>query len=318
MTPIEKRIDEALLVLKALGMPSQQLNGRTAICLIALLDIPAERKWKDAGNPMLGIRAVLDFAREKLERNYAENTRESIRKYSIKQLVSAGILLHNPDRPDRAVNSSGNCYQVEEQALALFRQFGAKTWSTSLAKYLGVRETLAAKYARARDLQKIPVKIKTGQKISISAGEHSTLIRSIIEDFAPIFVPGGELAYIGDTGSKWGFFDRELLVSLGIKTGVHGKMPDVVIYYREKNWLILVEAVVSTGPVDGDRHAELAALFKNSRAGLVFVSAFPDRCEVFRKFLAVVAWETEVWCASDPTHLIHFNGTRFLGPYSAM
>lgn len=172
MTPIEKRIDEALLVLKALGMPSQQINDRTAICLLAMLDIPTERKWKDAGNPMLGIRAILDFAREKLEINYAENTRESIRKYSIKQLVSAGILLHNPDKPDRAVNSSDNCYQIEEHALVLFRQFGTKTWNASLAKYLGVRETLAAKYARVRDLQKIPVKIKAGQKISIRQCRH--------------------------------------------------------------------------------------------------------------------------------------------------
>ena len=55
-------------------------------------------------------------------------------------------------------------------------------------------------------------------------------------------------------------------------------------------------------------------LFGSARC-LHYVTAFPDRGETFRKFLAVVAWETEVWCASDPTHLIHFNGIRFLGPY---
>lgn len=88
-------------------------------------------------------------------------------------------------------------------------------------------------------------------------------------------MPGGELVYVGDTGTKWGYFDQELLGSLGVKAGHHGKIPDVVIYCREKNWLILVEAVASSGPVDGGRHAELAELFNNSEAGLVYVTAFP-------------------------------------------
>jgi hypothetical protein len=316
VTTKKRRIDEALSILKALGMPNEQLNDRTAICLLALLDLPPKKSWSDATNPMLGIRAILDFARKKLGRNYAENTRESVRKYSVKQLVSAGVLLHNPDKPDRAVNSSDNCYQIEAHALALMRQFGSKTWDRSLKTYLAGHGTLAAQYARTRELHRVPVKVKRGQEITISAGDHSDLIRSIIEDFGSFFVPGGELVYVGDTGTKWGYFDQELLTSLGVTVGHHGKMPDVVIYYREKNWLILVEAVASSGPVDGGRHAELAGLFKDSKAGLVYVTAFPDRGEIFRRFLAVVAWETEVWCASDPTHLIHFNGVRFLGPYN--
>lgn len=305
MTTKEKRIAEALSILKALGMPNEQLNDRTAICLLALLDLPPKRRWDDAKNPMLGIRAILDFAREKLGRNYAENTRESVRKYSVKQLVSAGVLLHNPDKPDRAINSSENCYQIEEHALALLKQFGSKTWNSSLETYLVAYGTLASQYASVRKLHRIPVQVKAGQKITISAGEHSDLIRSIIEDFGSFYVPGGELVYVGDTGTKWGYFDQELLTSLGVKVGSHGKMPDVIIYYRKKNWLVLVEAVASSGPVDGGRHAELSALFKNSKAGLVYVTAFTNRGEIFRKFLAVVAWETEVWCASDPTHLIH-------------
>ena len=316
MTAKQQRIEEALDVLRQLGMPNEQLNDRTAICLLALLDLPETTAWNKACNPMLGIRAILDFAREKLEYNYAENTRESIRKYSVKQLVAAGILLHNPDKLDRAVNSSDNCYQVESNALALFRKFGARNWKRALSTYLETRQTLADQFARHRDMQRIPVTIDRRHKITLSAGKHSDLIRAIIEQFAPRFVPGGELVYVGDTGTKWGYFDEQLLRTLGVKVGNHGKMPDVVVYFREKNWLILVEAVASSGPVDGIRHAELSDLFKASTAGLVYVTAFPDRGEVMRKFLSVVAWETEVWCASDPTHLIHFNGIRFLGPYA--
>ncbi len=31
--------------------------------------------------------------------------------------------------------------------------------------------------------------------------------------------------------------------------------------------------------------------------------------------LAQIAWESEVWIAEEPMHMIHFNGERFLGPY---
>lgn len=317
MTTPEQRIAEAVQVLRDLGMPNEQLNNRTAICLLALLNIPPQKQWRQAENPMLGIRAILDFAREKLGVNYAENTRESVRKYSVKQLVSAGVLLHNPDKPDRPVNSSDNCYQVEAGALELLKMYGSKQWAVTLPTYLETRGTLAEHYANVRDMHRVPVRVKENQELWLSAGRHSDLIRSIIEDFGSNYVPGGELVYVGDTGAKWGYFDNQLLSSLGVQVGQHGKMPDVVMYDRERNWLILIEAVASGGPVDSGRHVELSELFKHSTAGLVYVTAFPDRGEVFRKFLSVVAWETEVWCASDPTHLIHFNGERFLGPYGA-
>ena len=316
MTKKEKRINEALQILKDIGMPAEQINDRTAICLLALLDLPENKKWKDATNPLLGIRDILDFARKKLEVNYAENTRESIRKYSVKQLVAAGVLLHNPDEPKRSVNSSKNSYQVEESALSLFREYGSGEWKEPLEKYLAKKPSLAKKFAKHRDMQRLPVKIKEGVEINLCSGEHSDLIRAVIEQFAQRFVPGGELIYVGDTGAKWGYFDEPLLNALGVHPGLHGKMPDVIIYYRQKNWLILIEAVASSGPVDSIRHDELAQLFQNSSAGLVYVTAFPDRGEIIRKYLSVVAWETEVWCASDPTHLIHFNGSRFLGPHT--
>lgn len=311
-----KHIHEALTVLGELGMPNEQLNERTAICLLALLDLTKDRAWVDAQNPKLGIRAILDFARGKYKRPYAENTRETIRDESIKPLVSAGVVMHNPDDPSRAVNSPKNCYQVEPDALTLFRTFGKPTWRKMLTAYLPRRQTLADKYARHRDMARIPVRIKDGETITLSAGEHSTLIRAILEEFSPRFVPNGELIYVGDTGSKWGYFDRDLLKSLCVDVRQHGKMPDVVIYFRAKNWLILAEAVTSSGPVDGRRHAELSELFKYSTAGLVYVTAFPSRGETMRKYLSVIAWETEVWSADAPTHLIHFNGNRFLGPYS--
>ena len=315
MTTKKQRIEEAVTVLKEIGMPKEQINERTGLSLLALLDLTPNKNWKDISNPKLTIRNILDFARNQFNARIQENTRESFRDESVKPLVIAGVLLHNPDDLDRPTNSPKNCYQVTEPASALFRKFGSKEWKTVLKEFLAKQGTLSAQYKKERELRKIPLQIKEGVEIAISPGKHSELIRAIIENFGANFVHGGELVYVGDTGKKWGYFDEKLLSSLGVKVEEHGKMPDVVIYYRKKNWLVLIEAVLSSGPVDGIRHDELSKLFGKSAAGLVYVTAFPDRGETFRKFLSVVAWETEVWCASDPTHLIHFNGVKFLGPY---
>ncbi len=161
----------------------------------------------------------------------------------------------------------------------------------------------------------IPVQIAPDYEIRISPGDHSLLIKAIIEDFAPRFAPGSMLIYAGDTGEKMGYFNQELLARLGVRVDNHGKMPDVVLFYPERGWLLLVESVTSHGPVDGKRHGELMHLFAGSTAGLVYITAFPNRA-VMGRYLGEIAWETEVWCADAPSHMIHFNGVRFLGPYA--
>ena len=248
-------------------------------------------------------------------KDYAPNTRETVRRQTMHQFCDAGLVLYNPDKPDRPVNSPHAVYQIEPSALALLRTFDTLVWHENLAAYLAERETLVAKYAREREQNRIPVEIAPGQHITLSPGEHSELIRAIIEDFAPRFAPGSMLVYAGDTGDKWGYFDAALLAGLGVHVDAHGKMPDVVLHYTAKNWLLLVESVTSHGPVDGKRHVELASLFAGSTAGLVYVTAFPNRT-IMGRYLSEIAWETEVWVADAPSHLIHFDGERFLGPYS--
>ena len=140
------------------------------------------------------------------------------------------------------------------------------------------------------------------------------LVKKIIAEFCPVFTPGGLIAYVGDTSDKWAHFDAPLLRRLGIEIEEHGKMPDVVVYHEKKNWLFLIEAVTSHGPVNPERRRELKALFAGSKADLIFVTAFPDRRRM-AKYLEDISWETAVWVADSPSHLIHFNGERFLGPY---
>ena len=310
----ENKIADALQVLENLGMPRAQQNDRSALCLLALLDLKKGESWADAKDPLVGITPMMEFARDHYGKKYAPNSRETFRRQTIHQLVAAGIALYNPDNPARPVNSPKAVYQIEADTLTLLRSFGTAAWNKNLAKYLKTRQTLTARYAKERDMKKLPVKLATGETIRLSPGAHSELIKAIIEEFASRFVPGGVLIYAGDTGEKWGYFDKELLAKLGVAVDGHGKMPDVVLYYPEREWLLLVESVTSHGPVDGKRHEELARLFAKSKAGLVYVTAFPSRA-IMARYLGEIAWETEVWCADAPSHLIHFNGERFLGPY---
>nr|WP_269083564.1 BsuBI/PstI family type II restriction endonuclease [Herpetosiphon geysericola] len=165
-----------------------------------------------------------------------------------------------------------------------------------------------------REVQKIPVTLDQDLTINLSIGEHSQLIKSIIEDFGSRYVPNGKLLYVGDTGQKWGYVDSAEFERLGIELNLHGKMPDVILYAPTHGWLFLIEAVTSHGPVDGKRYQELNQLFQRANLGLIFVTAFATRREMAR-FAADISWESEVWIAEAPDHLIHFNGSRFLGPY---
>lgn len=308
------KIADALQILSDLGMPRAQRNDRSALCLLALLNLTKSKSWAQAENPLVGITPMMEFARDHYEKFYKPNTRETFRRQTMHQLMAAGIALYNPDNPARPVNSPKAVYQIESDTLKLLRTFGSAGWAKNLQADLKTRKTLTAQYAKDREMKKLPVQLATGEIMKISPGAHSELIKAIIEEFAPRFVPGGLLVYAGDTGEKWGHFDEKLLTKIGVEVDSHGKMPDVILYYPKREWLLLIESVTSHGPVDGKRHAELAHLFKKSNAGLVYVTAFPSRA-VMARYLSAIAWETEVWCAEAPSHLIHFNGARFLGPY---
>ena len=310
----ELKLHEALQVLTDLGMPPEQLNPRSALCLLALVNVTPTKRWSDAQAPLIGITPIMDWAKEHYGTGYAPNSRETFRRQSMHQFVEAGVCLYNPDKPERPVNSPKAVYQVEPHLLKVMKLVNAAGYKAALSEFQSKRQTLVKQYAKVRKMQLVPVKVKEGYEIALSPGGHSELIRDIVENFGPRYAPGGELVYVGDTGDKHGLFDKDLLASLGAVLDNHGKLPDVVIYLRDKNWLLLIESVTSHGPVESKRQIELARLFKGCSAGLVYVSAFPDR-KTFLRYLNVIAWESEVWIADAPTHMIHFNGSRFLGPY---
>ena len=311
---INNRIGEALEILAALGFPKGQLNERSALTLLALLDLKPVESWDLAQSPLRGITPIMEFMEQQYGKKYAPNTRETVRRQTVHQFLDAGLIVVNPDNPERPVNSPKTAYQIEETALELLRTYGSSDWDKNVRTYLASVETLKKRYAQEREMARIPITIE-GDVKTLSPGGHNILIAKIVSEFADRFTPAGKLIYVGDTDEKFAHFNEASLTALGVTIDAHGKMPDVIVLFTEKNWFVLIEAVTSHGPINPKRKTELENLFKGSTIPLVMVTAFLSR-KAMAEYLSDIAWETDVWVAEEATHLVHFNGQHLLQAYS--
>lgn len=314
--------EEAKRLLKLFEFDEKRTNDMAARTLLSLLNLREGDTWDQATNNRIGVRGLMDWMRNNLDFPIAENSRETIRREVLHQFVAAAFCEHNDDDPDRPTNSSKNVYRVSPNALSVIRMYSGSNDDTSsefriaLEEYLAYAPSLVELQREERRMAKIPVRMPSNEIAYINPGGQNKLIKSMVEEFCPRFAPGGQVLYIGDADSKTSNYNKELLSSLGINLDMHGKMPDLVVYQKDKNWLFLMEAVTTHGPVNPLRKKDLESLFGGSEAGIVYVSCFPNR-RVLRSHLKDIAWETEVWLESDPTHMIHFNGSRFMGPYES-
>lgn len=313
---IMSRLTDAAQILRDLGLPRAQQNERSALTLLALAALGPRSPWSDAARPMLRIVDIMTWMRTKYRRDYAPNSRETIRRATIHQFEQARLVDRNPDDPKRPTNSGDTNYQLTEQAAAVVAQFGAKkAYVAACAAFLASHGELVERYSKARDLAKVPVRLPDGTTLALSPGAHNELQRLVVEEFGPRFAPKSALLYLGDTAQKRIIHDHDTLARLGIPELNHDKLPDVVLFDGSRNWLFLIEAVTSHGPISPKRHAELEAMLSRCEADRVYVTAFPD-FTTFKQYATEVVWESEVWIADAPDHMIHFNGDRFLGPHA--
>lgn len=308
------KIEEAQEILKALGLPPAQYNEMAALTLLAVCNIKEQGNWKDATKQSMGVsKDIMSFVNENYGKTYAPNTRETFRRQVLHQFVQARIVDYNPDDPKLPVNSPKAHYALTDEALEVIRSYNTKSWKKALSHFIAEVGKLSDAYLKERELNQIPVTLQNGKTIKLSAGKHNEVQGAIVEQFAPRFANGGVLLYLGDTAKKDLYVDEQGLKDLGIPIDQHSKLPDVVIFDTKRNWLFLIEAVTSHGPVSPKRLLELEELLKDCKVGKVYVTAFPDMTE-FKKHSNNIAWETEVWLMEVPDHMIHFNGDRFMGP----
>jgi type II restriction enzyme len=308
------KIEEAKEILKALGLPPAQQNEMSALTLLALCGLKPSDSWKQVRHHSMTVsKGIMTFVAQEYNRHYAPNTRETFRRQVLHQFVQAGLAEYNPDAPDLPTNSPRAHYALTDAGLNAIKTYGTRGWKSAAGKFASQQGSLLLVYQKKRSAKLVPVNLPDGAKLNLSPGKHNKIEVAVIEAFAPHFAPGSHLLYLGDTAKKNFFLDVDRLAQLGISLDEHDKLPDVVLYDEVRNWLFLVEAVTSHGPMTPKRVVELGKMFAACQAGCIYVSAFPDLAE-FRKHLKQIAWETEVWIAEMPDHLIHFNGDRFLGP----
>ena len=318
---INQKVNEALKIIEAVGIPLENLTTRRkekmAKVFLAVAGIRPSQTWSEVQSNSTGhrltSRQIIKFINEHLGENIADSSYDDIRRKDLVLLVAAEIIIKSAINPSADTNDGTRPYALGPEFAAQVKLFGTEEWSSLLTGFLEGHKTLAEQLKRQRYLSRIPVSIKEDHQLHFSSGPHNQLQKQVIEEFLPLFGHGSNVLYVGDTADKFLFIDKVQLKALNFELR-HDKLPDVVAYSPSKNWLFLVEAVHSANPISELRRHALEKAAENCTAELVYITAFPNK-DTFRKHVKDIAWETEVWIADAPEHLIHFNGDKFLGPY---
>ena len=305
---MDKKIEETREFLQTIGMPKAQQADICCYVILAMAGVKPDMSWSEATNEWIRIHDIIQFVNTFYDMSYAENSRETFRKQALHRFRTAALIEDN----GKATNSPNYRYRLTEETVQILRTMGTPKWKESIKRFLFYHEKLIDLYASKKKMTMMPVNIN-GESFKFSTGKHNELQKAIIEEFAPRFAPNSECLYVGDTIAKDLVKNVEKLKELGFEITLHDKMPDVVLYREDKDWIYFVESVTSVGPMDPKRILEIEEMTKDVTAGKIFVTAFLD-FKTYKKFAEELAWETEVWIAEMPEHMIHLNGDRFMGP----
>ncbi len=305
------KIDEALDILIQIGIPKGQQNERSALTLLTLLNMKEDISWSEAEKNLLRIHDIMIYIKNNFGKEYAENTRETIRRQTLHQFEQGGLVIRNPDDPLRPTNSPNTVYQITDEAYKLILNYGYDKWNSVKDEFISIKGRLIDRYDKRILKNRITVQIED-TNLSFSPGKHNKLQVQIVTLLKDTFFPSAQLIYVGDTARKMLHIKEDIFKKMNIPISKHDKLPDVIFYNDKNNLLFLIEAVTSHGPITPKRQIELIqTLAESNLDNLIFISAFQNFKE-FKRHISDIAWETEVWISSNPEHMIHFNGEKFL------
>ena len=320
-----EKVEQAANILRSIGVPlrdyTKRRQERVAKALLAVGHLQPDTPWAEAGsffdagpNPIT-TREIIRFWNTHYGENLADASYDDVRRRDLIVLEEASLVVRSAADPAADTNDGTRGYAIPVESLALIRSFGSDDWEEQLRVFRQNAGALADRLSKAREFRMVPVRLPNGQTYNLSPGPHNQIQKAIIEEFLPRFSKGAEVLYVGDTSRKVLHLDSERLISLRIAEPSRDTMlPDVLAYDEEQNWLFVIEAVHSSNPIDRLRHLALRRLTEHTTAGCVFVSAFMNM-NTFARFSKAISWETEVWIADEPDHMIHFDGEQFLGPH---
>jgi type II restriction enzyme len=317
---VQDLINHTLYILDSFGIPidgTPRRIERMAIAFLAVADVKSLDDFtraKDLINDeySLKTRDIIHYVNSNFGENISRGSYDDIRRKDLKILVAADIVLQS--NPNSATNDSRRGYGLNPTYANLLKKYPSKGWYKMVKSALADTEPISTKLQRKRKIKLVPVKLPSGIELKFSPGEHNDLQKAIIEDFLPRYGYGSEVLYVGDTADKYLHLNEKKLEELEFFNIAHEELPDIVAYSEKRNWLYLIEAVHTSGAISELRLMQLQKLTAKCSADIIYVTAFLDR-STFRKYVAEIAWETEVWISENPDHLIHFNGDKFLGPY---
>ena len=303
-----KDLNEVKSLLSELGLPPKLYNDMSAYTLIAMTHMAEHDSWEDATNGFMGINEIINYLRDNGLRFYAPNTRESIRKYVIKPWRDLALVEDNGE----VTNSGKMKYRIKDEILGTIRTYGTEEWKTAVHYFQVYHPALVRGQAAERTVMNMNVRIN-GFDYRLSSGAHNKLQKAVAEVFMANFAQTAEFIYLGDSTDRELYKNKELLDELGFDITLD-ILPDIVLYDRQKNWLYFIECVTSVGPISEQRKQDIEKMTAGVKAGNIYITAFQN-LSTFKKFAGDLAWETEVWIADMPTHMIHLNGDRFIGPH---
>lgn len=279
--------------------------------ILAATQLKADMHWSQATNSGIQIHKGIVFLNENYNTNLKENTRESLRKQGPKKMETVGLATSNVSK-GIATNSLYYRWFLSDDFFDLVRHFEDNDYPEKLHLFKLKHQSRISLQADIRKNVLIPVSY-ANCTFNLTPGKHNILHKEILEKFAPRFAGGSELLYVGDTAEKDLIFKKSALATIGFPMTMHDVIPDIVLFDKKRNWLFLIEAVSSVGPMSIDRVSKIKNAYTGN-AGLVFITAFQDWSK-YKHFISDIAWETEIWIADFPDHMIHMNGDKFMGPY---
>ena len=322
--PISEKIEQALTIFRSVGIPLREFTKRrqerVALALLAVGNLPPDKPWSEAmsffagGPEPVTTREIIRFWNTHYGQNIADSSYDDVRRKDLVILVEAGLVARSAANPAADINDGTRGYAIPKESLALIQSYGGESWEDRLLAFRRKVGALTDRLSKAREFKMVPVTLPDGRNYKLSPGPHNRIQKAVIEKFLPRFSKGAQVLYLGDTENKMLHMERNQLRALGLSELSREMLPDVLAYEPERHWLFLIEAVHSSNPISKMRHLALRRLTRNANAGSVFISAF-ESIAMFAKFSREISWETEVWLADSPDHMIHFDGGRFLGPY---
>ena len=318
---VQKLIRQSLQIIEALGVPIDDLTERQkekmAMAFLAVGDVKTSAGWKkikDSNNEYsLTTREIIAYENEHFEEHISSGSYDDIKRKDLSRLLLAMIVVNS--KPGSNTSNPTRGYKINNEYSRIIKNYGQSDWFTQVETFNRTHPTYKKRVSTKREIPKLTVHTPDGREIQLKDGEHNAIQKQIIEEFLPRFGYGAVLLYCGDSDNKYGLVhEKEKLAELGFSDLTQSILPDVVAYSPEKDWIYLIEAYHTSNPITPQRKLELQQILGENAKKAVFITAFENHC-VYRNCSEELAWETEVWIATEPDHMIHRNGFRFMGPY---